>query len=114
MAKVADASAKKVLAETKKQTAFKEEKLRKAAMSTADFLKEVVVKVGAKAGENGKIFGSVTSLQLADAIKKLGHDIDRKSITIDDDHIKSLGEYTAKARLSRDVVADIKFEVVEE
>ena len=51
---------------------------------------------------------------MADAIKKLGHDIDRKSITIDDDHIKSLGEYTAKARLSRDVVADIKFEVVEE
>ncbi len=114
LAKVADASAKKVLAETKKQTAFKEEKLRKAAMSTADFLKEVVVKVGAKAGENGKIFGSVTSLQLAEAIKKLGHEIDRKSITIDDDHIKSLGEYTAKARLSRDVVADIKFEVVEE
>ena len=114
LAKVADASAKKVLAETKKQTAFKEEKLRKAAMSTADFLKEVTIKVGAKAGENGKIFGSVTSLQLAEAIKKLGHDIDRKSITIDDDHIKALGEYTAKARLSRDVVADIKFEVVEE
>ena len=114
LAMVADESAKKVLAETKKQTAFKEEKLRKAAMSTADFLKEVVVKVGAKAGENGKIFGSVTSLQLAEAIKKLGHEIDRKAITIDDDHIKSLGEYTAKARLSRDVVADIKFEVVEE
>jgi large subunit ribosomal protein L9 len=114
LAKVADASAKKVLAETKKQTAFKEEKLRKAAMSTADFLKEVTIKVGAKAGENGKIFGSVTSLQLSEAIKKLGHEIDRKTITIDDDHIKTLGAYTAKARLSRDVVADIKFEVVEE
>lgn len=111
---VADGSAKKVLAETKKQTAFKEEKQRKAAMNIADFLKEVTVKVGAKAGENGKIFGSVTSLQLAEAIKKLGHEIDRKIITIDEDHIKALGSYTAKARLSRDVTAVINFEVVEE
>ncbi len=114
LAIVATESNKKVLAETMKQRAHKEEKLKTEAQVIADFLKDAVVKVGAKAGENGRIFGSVTSLQLSDAIKKLGYEVDRKVIAIDDEQIKSLGKYSAKARLHRDVMATINFEVVEE
>lgn len=114
MANMATESNKKMLAETMKQRAFKEEKIKKAATVTADFLTNALVKVGAKAGENGKIFGSVTALQISEAIKKLGHEIDRKIITLDEEHIKTLGKYTAKARLHREVIATINFEVVEE
>jgi large subunit ribosomal protein L9 len=115
LATIATPSNKKMLAETMKQRAHKEEKIKTAAQATADFLKNATVKVGAKAGENGKIFGSVTALQISEAIKKMGHDIDRKVITIDDENnIKTLGKYTAKARLHREVIAPINFEVVEE
>ena len=72
------------------------------------------IKVGAKAGENGKIFGSVTSIQIADAIRKLGQEVDRKAIIINEENIKTLGTYTAKLKLMKDMVAEIKFEVVEE
>jgi large subunit ribosomal protein L9 len=114
LAMVATETNKKVLAETMKQRAHKEEKIKTALQGTADFLKDAVIKVGAKAGENGKIFGSVTSLQLSDAIKKLGYDVDRKVIAIEDEHVKTLGKYSAKARLHRDIIATINFEVVEE
>jgi large subunit ribosomal protein L9 len=113
-AMVATESNKKVLAETKKQRAYKEDKIRKAAQSVADGLKDITVKVGAKAGENGKIFGSVTPVQVAEAIKKLGYDIDRKSIVIDGDAIKSLGKYTATIRLHREISVPVALEVVED
>ena len=67
LAAVATVSTKKVLAETVKQRAFKEQKIKTAAEATVAKLKDMVVKVGAKVGESGKIFGSVTSVQLADA-----------------------------------------------
>jgi len=105
---------KKMLAETKKQRSFKEEKIKKSAQIIADGLKDVTVKVGAKAGESGKIFGSVTPLQIAEAIKKLGYDVDRKNITISGDAIKSLGTYSASVRLHRDIIVPVNFEVVEE
>jgi len=114
LAILATDSAMKVLNETLKQRAFKEEKIKTQAQKLAESLKGMVVKVGAKAGENGKIFGSVTTVQLAEAIKKLGHEIDRKAISIDEDSIKNIGSYTAKARLHREVVAEINFEVVPE
>lgn len=114
LAVIASDSNLKVLSEIQKQRSFKEEKIRQAAQKTADFLKDIVVKVGAKAGDSGKIYGSVTTVQIADAIKKLGHEIDRRLIQMDEDSIKSLGSFTAKARLHRDVVAEIKFEVVAE
>jgi large subunit ribosomal protein L9 len=103
-----------MLLETRRQRAFKEEKIMKEAESSANWFKDKVLKIGAKAGENGKIYGSVTPLQLADAIRKLGVDIDRKNIIMDDDHVKSLGAYTAKVKLHKNVTADIQFEVVEE
>lgn len=114
LAEVATVSTKKQLTETVKQRAFKEQKLKTAAEKTAESLKGMVVKVGAKAGETGKIFGSVTSVQLADAIKKLGYEVDRKNITIGQDGVKTLGSYTADVRLHKDVVATINFEVVQE
>ena len=114
LAAVATVSTKKQLTETIKQRAFKEQKLKTAAEKTADSLKDMIVKVGAKAGETGKIFGSVTSVQLADAIKKLGYEIDRKNITMSEDGVKTLGSYTAQVRLHKDVIATVNFEVVPE
>lgn len=105
---------KKVLAETLKQRAFKEEKIKDEAQVIADALKEVVVQIGAKVSSKGKIFGSVTTLQVAEAIKKSGHEVDRKYISIKEDAIKNVGTYTANIRLHREVIIDVKFEVVEE
>jgi large subunit ribosomal protein L9 len=114
MAILATESNQKQLAETMKQRAFKIEKQKKEAQKVIDFLKDVTIKVGAKAGENGKIFGSVTSIQIADAIRKLGHEVDRKAIIINEEHIKTLGTYSAKLKLMKDMIAEIKFEVIEE
>ena len=114
LAVMATESNQKQLAETMKQRAFKIEKQRKEAQKVIDFLKDVTIKVGAKAGENGKIFGSVTSIQIADAIRKLGQEVDRKAIIINEEHIKTLGTYPAKLKLMKDMVAEIKFEVIEE
>ncbi len=115
LAAMATDSSKKVLTETLKQRAFKEEKVKKAAEATANALKDVVVKVGAKVGESGKIFGSVTSVQLADAIKKLGHDVDRKNIEIvNAENLKTVGSYTANVRFHKEVQSVIFFEVVSE
>ena len=114
LAAMATDSAKKMQAETVKQRAFKEQKIKKAAETTAAALKDVVVKVGAKAGESGKIFGSITTVQLADAIKKLGHEVDRKNIHINEEGIKNLGSYTAEVRFHKEVVGNVTFEVVAE
>ncbi len=114
IAAMATESAKKMQAETVKQRAFKEQKIRKNAETAADALKEMVVKVGAKAGESGKIFGSITTVQLADAIKKLGYDVDRKNISISEEGIKNVGTYTADVRFHKDVTAKVTFEVIAE
>ena len=114
LAQAATVSTKKMLTETVKQRAFKEEKLKTAAEKSAAALKGLVIKVGAKAGESGKIFGSVTSVQLADAIKKLGYDVDRKNITMSEEGVKTLGAYTADVRFHKDVTASVNFEVVQE
>jgi large subunit ribosomal protein L9 len=97
-----------------RQRAHKEAKLKEQAEKNASALNGMLVKVGAKAGENGKIFGSVTSLQIADAIKKLGYDVDRKNVTFDGDNVKQLGTYTAKVKLHREVIVEVKFEVIAE
>jgi large subunit ribosomal protein L9 len=114
IADLATESTKKSLKETVKQRAFKEQKIKAAAEANAAKLKDMLVKVGAKAGESGKIFGSVTSVQLADAIRKLGVEVDRKNITLGEDAVKTLGTYTADVRLHKDVVTAVKFEVVQE
>ncbi len=104
----------KALTEVKKQQSFKEEKLRKEATANAEKLTGLELKVGAKVGESGKIFGSVTSIQVADALKKAGFDIERKNIEINGEAIKQVGSYTAKVRLFKEIASTINFEVVAE
>jgi large subunit ribosomal protein L9 len=114
MAVMATESVRKMHAELLKQRSFKEDKLKKEASANAEKLSKVSIKVGAKAGESGKIFGSVTTIQIADALQKAGFEVDRKGIEIQDDHIKQLGTYTAKVRLYKDISAEFSFEVVSE
>ena len=111
---LATEGAKKMHAEIMKQRSFKEEKVRKEATANAEKLSAVTIKIGAKAGENGKIFGSVTTIQVAEALNKAGYPVERKNIEISEESIKALGSYTAKVRLYKDVSANISFEVVAE
>ena len=100
-------------AETMKQRAFKDQKLRESAQSNAQKLSQLTLQVGAKVGENGKIFGSVTNIQLAEALSKSGFIVERKNIEMPE-AIKQTGNYTATVRLYRDVTTELKFEVVAE
>ncbi len=111
---LATGSNKKIQAEEIKQSSFKEQKLRNEATATAAKFADVTVKVGAKAGESGKIFGSVTNIQLAEALKKAGYDVERKNIEMNEESIKALGTYTAKVRLFKEISATVNFEVVAE
>ncbi len=110
----ASASAKKVLAENIKQRAHKEAKLKSEAQKIADQLVNKKITIGAKTSSLGKIFGSVNTIQLAEAINKKGFEIDRKQIILPEDHIKEVGTYTAKVKLHKEVVIEIEFEVVAE
>lgn len=112
-AALATVSLKKVLKETVKQRAFKDQKIKDAAEATAAKLKDTVIKVGAKVGESGKIFGSVTSVQIADTLNKLGIEVDRKNITLGADGVKTIGTYTAEIRFHKDVIETLTYEVVE-
>ena len=115
LAELATDSSRKVNAETVKQRAFKEEKIMKDAQKVADGLKNATLSIGAKASTNGKIFGSVNTIQIAEAIKKqYNFEIDRKKITVDTDNIKELGSYTAKVNLHKEIKIEIQFEVVAE
>ena len=112
IASLATPSAIKVLEENLRQSAVKNKKIKDEAQKTADALAEMTVKVAVKAGEKGKIFGSVTTIQLAEAIEKAGHKIDRKYIKIKGESIKALGSYQASARLHKDVSVEVKFDVI--
>ena len=106
---------RKVLAENLKQKSFKEEKIIKEAETLAKALDGITVKIGAKAAETGKIFGSVNNIQIANAIiQQFNYDIDRKKIIVDGEHIKELGTYTAEINLHKSVKASISFEVFAE
>ncbi len=109
---LATPSAKKHLADKLRQQARKEEKLRNEAQALKEKIESQSYTIKVKAGESGKIFGSVSNIQLADALEKAGINIDRKQIEID--HIKELGKFEAKVRLYKDIVATMKFEVVAE
>ncbi|MCX6251413.1 MAG: 50S ribosomal protein L9 [Bacteroidetes bacterium] len=103
---------KKILAENLKQKAHKEEKVRTQADALAKQLKNITVKIGAKAAESGKIFGSVNAIQIAQALKdQFNFEIDRKRIHVDHEHIKELGTYKAKINLHKEINVEINFEV---
>jgi large subunit ribosomal protein L9 len=111
---MATSSAKKVMAENNKQRAYKVTRLREEAQAIADKLVNKKVKIGAKVSSAGKIFGSVNTIQVAEAINKKGFEIDRKQIILPEDSIKEVGTYTAKIKLFKDVVVDLEFDVVGE
>ena len=104
----------KRMEERQKQLAKKEEKLLAEINSVVSVLKESSVKIGAKTGTSGKIFGSVTSVQIARAIREQrGYEIDRRKIAILDD-VKELGSYKAKIDFGKGHETEIDFEVIAE
>src|SRR5690554_8186222 len=110
---IASDSAKKVLAENLKQRAHKLAQIKADAQAIADKMDGITLTIGAKASSTGTIFGSVTNIQIANALLEKGFEIDRKVIVIKD-QVKEVGNYTAVARLHKEVSVDIPFEVVAE
>ncbi|MCQ2198666.1 MAG: 50S ribosomal protein L9 [Paludibacteraceae bacterium] len=111
---VATPSAKKMLEENLKQRAHKLAKIKAEAQALADKLANVNLTIATKANaETGSIYGSITNIQIAEALSKQGFEIDRKIVSVKDS-IKSLGSYVAVARLHKEVSAEIKFDVVAE
>lgn len=111
---LATPSAKKMLAETLKQRAFKEKKVVDEAKKQAEKLNGLEIKITAKTGEGDKLFGSVTNADLADALEKEGVSIEKKYIIIAGGAVKRTGPYEATIRFHRDVVSNFPFEVVAE
>ena len=109
---MATSSAKKVLAETLKQRAYKEKSIIEAAQKTADAIKELEIKITSKVGTGDKLFGSVNNIDLANELQKAGHEIDKKFITIAGGSVKRLGKYDAVVRLHREVTVDLPFDVI--
>ena len=114
LAILATPSSKKVLSENLKQRAHKEAKLKEEALKQAEILKSISIVIGAKTSSTGKIFGSVNNIQVAEALKEKGFEVDRKQITIKEDSIKEIGKHTAKVKFHREVVVELEFEVVAE
>lgn len=110
---LATASAQKVLAENLKQRAHKLSQLKKDAEAIAAGMQGISLSVGVKASSTGKIFGSVSAIQIAEALAAAGFEVDRKTIVIKE-AVKEVGNYTATLRLHREVSVEIPFEVVAE
>lgn len=110
---IASESAKKSLAEELKQRAHKLEKIKNDALAIAEKLKDVSLKIATKVSSTGTIFGSVSSIQIADELAKAGVEIDRKIITVKDT-VKEVGKYSATVKLHKDVIVEVPFEVVAE
>ncbi len=112
LAVMATASNIKILEENNRQGAKRREKLKEDALSMSENLKDLTITIATKAGANGKIFGSITPLQVSQALKAKGFEIDRRKIEIDD--VKTLGTYQATVNLHREVSVNISVEVVVE
>lgn len=111
---IASESARKVLAEVLKQRAHKIAKIKEEAETLAEKMKGVSLTIGAKTSSTGTIFGSVTNIQIAEELAKLGFEVDRKIIRIKEDAVKEVGSYSATVRLHKEVSVEIPFEVVSE
>jgi large subunit ribosomal protein L9 len=111
---LATASAKKAHEEIMRQKAHKETKMVTEAQEMAAKLVDLKISIFTKAGEKGKIFGSVNTVQLSEALKKAGFEIDRRSISIKNEPIKEVGSYTAEANLFKGVKQTFSFDVVAE
>ena len=110
---LATPSALKVLAENKRQRAHKLAKIQADAEAAAANLKGIELEIAAKVSETGTIYGSVTNVQIAAELEKLGHEVDRKAIELKEP-VKHVGQYVAVVRIYKDVTAEIPFKVVAE
>ena len=110
---IATESALKVLAEDQRQRAHKLAKIKADAEELAAKLKDVKLTIGAKTSATGTIFGSVNNIQIAEALEKLGFNVDRKIIDIKES-VKEVGNYTATIKLHKEVSVEVLFEVVAE
>ena len=110
---IANTSNRKKIDENIKQAAHKAEKVKNDAIALAEKIGELVLKVGAKVGESGKIFGAVTTLQIADLLADKGYEIDRKQISFPVQP-KEVGEFVALLDLHKEVKHEVKFDVVSE
>jgi len=115
LALMANKSNKKIAGEIVAQAERREQKVLSQFEGLVEKIKDKTIKVGAKVGTTGKIFGSVTNVQLAEAIKKnTGEEVDRRKITILSEEVKTLGEYEAQLVLHPKVKVDFNFEVISE
>lgn len=110
----ATAQNRKVHEEILRQRAHKEAQLKEAALKQAEELKQVSLTIGAKTSTKGKIFGSVNTIQIAEALIEKGFNVERKNISIKDDLIKEIGSYSATVKLHKEVLVDIPFDIVSE
>ncbi|MGF1638151.1 MAG: 50S ribosomal protein L9 [Cyclobacteriaceae bacterium] len=110
---ISNESNKKVIAENVRQAAHKAEKVRQDAQDLADSIGDIVLEIGAKVGESGKIFGAITTLQISDALKAKGIEVDRKQISFPQD-VKEAGDYKALLDLHKSVKKEVAFKVVPE
>ena len=110
---IASESARKVLAENLKQRAHKLAKIKADAEELAAKLAPVALTIATKVSATGTIFGAVTNIQIAEALAKLGFEIDRKTIVVKDT-VKEVGSYVATVKLHKEVSVEIPFEVVAE
>jgi len=111
---LATVSAKKVLEETLRQRAHRDEKLIKDAKKVAKALEEVSIKIISKTGDGTKLFGSVNNADISEALEKQGQNIEKKFIKIDGNTVKRIGKYVAHIRLHRALIVDLPFEVAPE
>ncbi|AYA35632.1 50S ribosomal protein L9 [Hymenobacter oligotrophus] len=113
LAVLADKTNKKIVAENVRQASHKADKIKSDAQGLADRIGDLSIDIPAKVGESGKIFGRVTTLQIADVLKAKGFEVDRKRISLDSDPV-AVGEYTASIDLHREVKHKIRVNVVAE
>ncbi|SDB83367.1 50S ribosomal protein L9 [Williamwhitmania taraxaci] len=113
-ASFASVSAKKVHAENLRQRAHKEEKIKNDALVVAKTIEGISLKISTKTSTTGKIYGSINTLQIAEALEEKGITIDRKQIMLPVDQIKEIGTYTATIKLHREVKIEIQIEVITE
>lgn len=109
LAILATVSNKKALEEKKRQASHKYEHIKTQAEELASQLEGIKIEIETLAGADGKLFGSVTALQIANKLKEKDLDIDRKTITVDD--IRQTGSYTATVHLHKEVKAELEVEV---
>ena len=110
---IASEANKKSVAENIKQVAHKAEKIKADAEAIATAIGDTVLEIKAKVGDSGKIFGAVTTLQISDALKAKGIDVDRKKISFKGE-VKMVGDYEVEIDLHKEVKKDVKFSVVAE